>query len=181
MQLRVALSAGAVHEPRHGPTAGAHPVTGTPRLHPGQGGAFLEERQRHLYRLAVGGRHYLGHRLRTERPQQRHALRARERQVERQYRTRPAPGQQVHVRLRVLAVHQRPQLVRLDHTRQPKVLCPPSGPHPWRLPHPDVVLVDAQCHRRDQVLGVRQPRHRQHQRPPTIPTTTTSASPLVLR
>ena len=80
---------------------------------------------------------------------------------------------------RVLPVHQRPQLVRLHHTRQPQPLRPPPGPHPRRLPHPDVVLVDAQRHRRDQVLRVRQPRHRQHEPrpPPRIPAITTSTHP----
>ena len=54
---------------------------------------------------------------------------------------------------------------------KPEALRPPARPHPRRLPHPGVVLVDAQRHRRDQILRVRQPRHRQHQPSPPAATT----------
>ena len=46
---------------------------------------------------------------------------------------------------------------------------PASRPHPRRLTDTRVVLVDPQRHRRQQVLGVRQRRHRQHPTPPRHP------------
>ncbi len=86
MQLRIALPARPVHEPRHHPTLRGHPPTHPLRLHPGHRRPLLQEPQRRFHRLPVRCRHHLGHRLRAQRPQQRHALRARESQVERPHR-----------------------------------------------------------------------------------------------
>ena len=176
MQLRIALPARAVHEPGHHPTLGGHPPAHPLRLHPGHRRPLLQEPQRRLHRLPVSGRHRLGHRLRAERPQQRHALRGRESQIERPHRTGPRPRQQILAGHRVLPLDQGPQLVGLHHTGQARALRPPARPHPRRLAHPGVVLVDAQRHRRDQILRIRQPRHRQHPPPPPTPSTIPSPS-----
>ncbi len=169
VQLRVALPAGAMPETRHHPTLRRHPPAHPLRLHPSHRSPLLQKPQRHPHRLPVSGRHRSRRRLRTQRPQQRHALRRREREIERQHRTRPTPRQQVHARERMLPVDQGPQLVGLHHPRQPQTLRPPAPPHPRRLPHPGVILVDTQRHRRNQILRIRQPRHRQHQPPPPTP------------
>ena len=82
---------------------------------------------------------------------------------------RARPRHQLLARHRVLPVDQGAQLVGLHHPRQPQPLRPPARPHPRRLPHPGVVLVDTQRHRRNQILPIRQPRHRQHPPPPPTP------------
>ncbi len=68
MQLRIALPARAVHEPRHRPTPGAHPATHLLRLHPSHRSAFLEEPESHLCCLSMGRGHRIGDGLRAERP-----------------------------------------------------------------------------------------------------------------
>ena len=168
VQLRVALPARAVHEPRHHPTLVATRRRTPLRLLPGHRRPLLQEPQRLGDRLPVGGGHHLRHRLRTQRPQQRHALRRRERQIERPHRPSPTRHQRL-ARHRVQPVHQVAQLVGLHHPRQAQPLRPAAGPHPRRLPHPGVVLVDTQRHRRNQILPIRQPRHRQHPPPPPTP------------
>ena len=136
VQLRVALPARSVHEPGHHPTLGGHPPAHPLRLHPGHRGVFLQKVERGIDRLPVGRRHLLRHRLRRQRPQQRHALGAREGQVERSHRTRPGPRKQVLAGHRVLPLDHGAQLVGLHHPRQPETLGPPAGPYPRRLAHP---------------------------------------------
>ncbi len=63
----------------------------------------------------------------------------------------------------------------------PRRLRPPARPHPRRLAHAGVVLVDAQRHRRDQILRVRQPRHRQHLPPPPTPSPSTTTTANLIR
>ena len=177
VQLRIALPARSVHEPGHHPTLRGHPPAHPLRLHPGHRRALLQEPQRGFHRLPVRGRHLLGHRLRGERPQQRHALGARESQIERSHLARPRPRQQILAGHRVLPLDQGAQLAGLHHASQAQTLGPPAGPHPRRLAHPGVVLVDAQRHRRDQVLRIRQPRNRQHPPPPPTPSPSTHPHP----
>ena len=97
---------------------------------------LLQEPQRRLHRLPMGGRHHLGHRLRAERPQQRHALRSRERQIERPHRPGPKPRHQVRPGRRMTALDQRPQLVGLHHPRQAQSRRPTAPPTPPATPPP---------------------------------------------
>ena len=110
----------------------------------------------------VGGRHHPRHRLGTQRPQQRHALGRRKRQIERPHPTGPQTHQQIRPRGRMVTVAQRPQLAGLHHPRHTQTGRPPPRPHSRRLPHPRVVLVNAQRHRRDQILSIGQTSNRQH-------------------
>jgi hypothetical protein len=109
-----------VHEARDRPPLRRHPATDALGLHASDRGAFLEEPDRHLHRLAVRGGHRVRHRLPGERPEERHALRGRDREVEGQHRTEAGAGEQVDAGAWMLPVHERAQLVGLDGPRQPQ-------------------------------------------------------------
>ena len=175
VQLRIALPARAMDEASHHPTLRGHPATHPARLLAGYRRPLFQKPHGLGHRLPVGGADHLRHRLRPQRPQQRHALRRRERHIERPHRTGPTRQQRL-TRHRVKAVNQPAQLVGLHHPRQTQLLRPRAGPHPRRLTHPRVILVDIQRHRRNQILPIRQPRHRQHPQPPPSPSITKSRS-----
>ena len=72
------------------------------------------------------------------------------------------PRQQISAAVRVVTVHQRPQLVGADDAVEARVLRPGPAPHPGRLAGAHVVVLHSLRHRRDQILRPPKLRDRQH-------------------
>jgi hypothetical protein len=162
VELGVALARGAVHEGGHLEALRPHPPAHAALLAAGVGGLVLQERQGGGDGLGVGpgdDRRRLG---RPERPQQRHRLGTGVGGVEGERLPLAVAFQQVDAGYRTHALDQGPQLVGLHHARKAQLGGPAALPHPGRLADAEVVLVDAECHRGDEVLGVTQRRDVQH-------------------
>ena len=173
VQLRITGPRGAMHEPGHRPPAGRDVAADPVDLHPGQRRPPLQEPERRGDRLPMGGGDHIGDRFRAERPQQRHRLRRRERQIERLHRPFPHPSTTAPATTDRCPRSRRATASASTMPDQTQRLRPRPGPHPRRLTDTRVVLVDPQRHRRQHVLRVRQRRHRQH---PTPPPTAQSAT-----
>jgi hypothetical protein len=112
----------------------------------------LDHRDRHRRRGLRG----------AERAQQRHRLRHRQRHVDRPHAAFPITYQQVLAAAGMVTVDEYAQRLGLDHALQTKRGRPLSAPNAGRFTGAHVVVLHPVCHRRDQVLGTRELRDRQH-------------------
>ena len=102
-------------------------------------------------------------------PQQRHALGGREGQVEGLDPPGPQLGHELVAGHRVAAVDQGSQRLGLNLPGHTETSTPAAIPGSGGLAETEVVLLDAERHRRDQVLAVGQRHHVQHGDPPLVP------------
>lgn len=161
VELRVALSAGSVHERRHRHARGCSLPFAVDLL-AGRPRPPLQEVEGHRHRLHVGDGRGRGHLRAGEGPQQRHRFGCRERHVERRHAALRPPGQQVPVGLRCAPAQHGPEGVGIDDPHQAELVGQVAVPDAGRLPGADVVVVDAEGDLPDQVFGVGELRDRQH-------------------
>jgi hypothetical protein len=161
VQLRVALPARPVHERGGGDARRDPPPFAIGHL-ARRPCAALHEVERHGHGFDVGDRRYRRHFRPGEGPQQGHALRRREREVERCDLPAPVPVEEPEAGPGLVADEQRPEVVGVHYAYQAEIGGQVPLPDPGRLARPDVVVLDPDGHRVEEVVGVADPGDRQH-------------------